>query len=243
MSVGLFVPCYVDQFYPQVAVAALELLEKLDVKVVYPEGQICCGQPMANSGFEKNSEAAGARMVEAFKEFEYIVGLSGSCVLHVKDHVNHQDPAHTLAERTYEICQFLHDVLKVSSFNVSFPHKVGLHASCHGLRGLREASATELMVEPYSIYKDLLKGVRDLELVQLERPDECCGFGGTFAVSEEAVSVAMGIDRVKDHHRHGAEVIVSADMSCLMHLDGLMRRNKIPLRAHHIVEILNGSVS
>lgn len=243
MTVGLFVPCYVDQFYPQVAIAALELLEKLGVKVVFPEDQICCGQPMANSGFEEKSKAAGARMVEAFSEFDYVVGLSGSCVLHVKDHVTHQDPKHTLGARTFEICQFLHDVLKVKSFDVSFPHKVGLHSSCHGLRGLREASSSELMEPPYSIYKELLSGVRDLELIQLERPDECCGFGGTFAVSEEAVSVAMGVDRVKDHHRHGAEVIVSADMSCLMHLDGLMRRNKIPLKVHHITEILNGSVS
>ncbi|PHN03924.1 (Fe-S)-binding protein [Flavilitoribacter nigricans] len=243
MKVGLFVPCYVDQFYPQAAIATLELLEKLGVDVEYPKQQTCCGQPMANSGYENAGWDVARRFVQNFKSFDYIVTPSGSCALHVKENydiLGVNDEVDRVRKRTYELCEFLTDVLKVEKLDASFPHKVGLHKSCHGLRGLRMAKTSELMVDDFSKLQYLLGLVQDIELVELARTDECCGFGGTFAVSEVAVSVKMGKDRIKDHESHGAEYITSADMSCLMHMEGLIRREKRPLQVVHIAEILNG---
>ncbi len=235
MKIGLFVPCYIDHFYPRVAVATLELLERLGCEVDFPRGQTCCGQPMANAGCE--TDAAGAHRVfeTSFRDVDYVVGPSGSCVLHVREHVDSD-----VGERTYELCQFLIEVLQIDRLDVSFAHRVGLHAACHGLRGLRLAKSSERRDPPFDHVARLLRMVDGLELVELSRADECCGFGGTFAVSEEAVSVRMGRDRVADHLRSGAEVITSTDMSCLMHLDGLIRREGRPLRVLHVAEILNG---
>jgi L-lactate dehydrogenase complex protein LldE len=125
--------------------------------------------------------------------------------------------------------------------DVTFPHRVGLHESCHGLRGLRLGRASEIAAPAFSKVERLLRGIAGLTLMQLERPDECCGFGGTFAVTEEAVSVRMGRDRLRDHLAHGVEVITGTDMSCLMHLEGLIRRERMPLRVLHVARILNGS--
>ncbi len=142
--------------------------------------------------------------------------------------------------RTFELCEFLTDQLGVTSLDARFPHRVGLHESCHGLRGLRLGSASELNIPPYSKVRQLLEMVDGLDLVPLDRPDECCGFGGTFAVTEEALSVKMGRDRLRDHLGHGAEVITATDMSCLMHLDGLARRQTLPVQIRHVAQILNG---
>ncbi len=236
MKVGLFVPCYIDQFYPQVAVATLELLERLGCDVAYPREQTCCGQPMANAGCAEDAEATHRHTAACFREFDYVVGPSGSCVLHLREHV---EQAATV--RYYELCQFLVEVLQVDRLHASFSGRVGLHASCHGLRGLRLASSSERREPPFDHVAHLLGMVDGLELVGLRRPDECCGFGGIFAVQEEAVSVRMGADRLDDHLQHGVEVITGADMSCLMHLDGLIRRRETPLRVLHVAEILNGS--
>ena len=199
MTVGLFIPCYVDQFYPQVAIATLQLLEKLGVQVEYPLRQSCCGQPMANAGFEHLTGDCNENFISNFSEFDYIVAPSGSCVLHVKDHLHsdkHSAKAESIRTKVYELTEFLTDVLKVQTLNARFPHKVGLHQSCHGLRGLCLAQMSELMAAPFSKPEYLLKLVKGIDLVSLQRFDECCGFGGTFAVSEEAVSVKMGKDRV-----------------------------------------------
>lgn len=243
MKVGLFVPCYVDQFYPQAAIATLQLLEKLGLEVVYPKQQTCCGQPMANSGYENTGWDVARRFVQNFKEFDYTVMPSGSCALHVKDNydiLGANDEVKHMRENTYELCEFLTDILNVEQLESSFPHKVGLHKSCHGLRGLRMAKPSELMVDSFSKMGYLLSLVKDIELVELTRTDECCGFGGTFAVGEVAVSVKMGKDRIKDHESNGAQYITSADMSCLMHMEGLIRRDKRSLQVVHIAEILNG---
>jgi L-lactate dehydrogenase complex protein LldE len=243
MTVGLFVPCYIDQFYPQAAIATLQLLEKLGVEVVYPKAQTCCGQPMANSGYENAGWDVARRFVRNFREFDYIVTPSGSCALHVKENygiVGVNDDVDKVRHNTYELCEFLTDILQVNTLEASFPHKVGVHQSCHGLRGLRLAKSSELMLDDFSKLRYLLSLVKDIELVELDRTDECCGFGGTFAVSEVAVSVKMGKDRISDHLRNGAEYITSADMSCLMHLEGLLRREKQPARVIHVAEILNG---
>jgi len=245
MTVGLFIPCYVNQFYPNAAKATLELLQKLGVDVVYPTKQTCCGQPMANSGFEHLSQGCNDLFIENFSSFDYIVGPSASCVLHIKDHLHSDkaaDKASEIRSKIYELVEFLTDVLKVEKLNASFPHKVGLHHSCHGLRGLYLSQMSELNAAPFSKPKQLLNMVKGLEQISLDRQDECCGFGGTFCVSEEAVSVKMGKDRITDHSKNGAEYITSSDLSCLMHLEGILHRNKSKVKIVHIAEILNSSL-
>lgn len=235
MRVALFVPCYIDQFYPQVAVASLELLEKLGCEVIVPIEQTCCGQPMANSGFASSTEGCDANFTQNFEGFDYIVGPSGSCVLHLKEH----HPVEKIRNSVYEICEFLTDVLKVSALSATFPHRIGLHQSCHGQRGLRLSSMSERNEKPFSKLQDLLSLVKGVEVVMPEREDECCGFGGTFCVTEEAVSVKMGQDRIKEHAANAVDYIVGADTSCLMHMEGILRRHGSKVQVKHIVEILN----
>lgn len=244
MTVGLFIPCYVDQFYPNAAKATLELLEKLGVNVVFPTKQTCCGQPMANSGYEHLTGDCNQLFIDNFAEFDYIVSPSGSCVLHVKDHLhvdNQEEKALGIRKKIYELTEFLTDILKVNQLKARFPHKVGVHQSCHGQRGLHISQMSELVAPPFSKPLYLLNMVEGLEIIPLDREDECCGFGGTFCVAEEAVSVKMGKDRVADHLKHGAEYITGADMSCLMHMEGILHRQKSQVKVIHIAEILNAN--
>lgn len=248
MKVALFVPCYVDQLYPQVALATVRVLERLGVEVVFPEEQTCCGQPMANAGFAAEAAPLARRFLEVFGGFDHVVCPSGSCTSMVR---NHYDPFlagrpgfEELKRGTFELCEFLVDVLGVGKLEGRYPHKVGLHRSCHGLRELRLGSSSERMDAPrFDKVGQLLAGLEGIELVQLSRQDECCGFGGTFAVAEEAVSCLMGRDRIADHAQAGAEVVTGTDVSCLMHLDGLARRAGRPLRFRHVAEILAEAVS
>jgi L-lactate dehydrogenase complex protein LldE len=146
-----------------------------------------------------------------------------------------------LKAKTFELCEFLTDVLHVERVSGRFPHKVGLHQSCHGLRELRLGSASELGGAgdaKSNKARKLLESLTGIELTQLSRPDECCGFGGTFAVAEEAVSCMMGLDRIHDHQQAGTEVLTANDMSCLLHLGGLISRQRVPMRVMHIAEIL-----
>lgn len=244
MKVALFIPCYVDQFYPQVAIATLQVLEKLGVEVVYPRQQTCCGQPMANAGFEHMAEGCNQNFVKNFSGYDYIVSPSGSCVLHVKEHLHasgHDDETLRIRHNIFELVEFLTDILKVESIACKFPHKVGLHQSCHGQRGLRLSQMSERVAPPFSKTCKLLNMAEGIELINLKRTDECCGFGGSFCVTEEAVSVKMGKDRVEDHLQHGAEFITSNDMSCLMHLEGIIKRGKSNVQIIHVAEILNSN--
>jgi L-lactate dehydrogenase complex protein LldE len=244
MTVGLFIPCYVDQFYPGAAIATLQLLEKLGVTVVYPPKQTCCGQPMANSGYEHLTTGCNELFIDNFSGFDYIVSPSGSCILHIKDHLHsegRENEAVQVRRKVYELTEFLTDILKVDRLDAVFPHKVGVHQSCHGQRGLKISQMTELVAAPFSKPVQLLNMVKGIELIPLSRQDECCGFGGTFCVAEEAVSVKMGVDRVSDHLEHGAEYITGADMSCLMHMEGILRRRGSKVKVLHIAEILNSS--
>lgn len=244
MRVALFVPCFIDQFFPQVAMATLQLLEGFDIDVDFPEQQTCCGQPMANTGCVEETRPLAELYYRTFKEYEYVVCPSGSCTAMVRRHygayVRQRDDFQQLCDRTYELCEFLTDILKIEQLPGRFPHRVGLHQSCHGLRELRTGSCSERVEQSFSKTGRLLQMIDGLELVDLERNDECCGFGGTFAVAEEAISCRMGQDRIADHRRAEAEVITASDMSCLMHLDGLIRRNGEPLRVMHVAEILAG---
>ncbi len=242
MKVGLFIPCYVDQFYPNAGIATYKLLVKLGVDVTYPVGQTCCGQPMANSGFAHLTTDCDRLFVDNFAGFDYIVSPSGSCVLHIKDHLHSEeeaDKALGIRKKIYELVEFLVDILKVGNLHASFPHKVGLHQSCHGQRGLMLTQMTELVAPYFSKPGQLLAQVKGLELVELSRADECCGFGGTFCVVEEAISSKMGKDRINDHLLHGAEYITGSDMSCLMHMEGILKRADSKVKVLHIAEILN----
>lgn len=244
MRVGLFIPCYIDQFYPQAAIATLELLEKSGAEVTYPLKQTCCGQPMANSGFEHLTKGCDELFIRNFQDFDYIVSPSGSCVLHIKDHLyaeKDEAAAENIRHKIFELTEFMTDILKVNNLKARFPHKVSIHQSCHGQRGLKISQMSELVAPHFSKPGQLLKQVEGLQLVTLRRPDECCGFGGTFCVAEEAVSAKMGKDRAADHVSSGAEYITSADMSCLMHLEGILRRQKSNLKVKHIAEILNAN--
>jgi L-lactate dehydrogenase complex protein LldE len=251
-SVALFVPCYVDQFFPHVAIAALTVLERLGIAVDVPEGAACCGQPAANAGFAREGHSTIARFVDVYAQYERIIVLSGSCAVHVKQHAG-EVAAHRgrtdsagarVAERTTEFCTFLHDELGVdwiAGLGATYHGRVAVHIGCHALRGLGLAKPSELQVRPFDKVRALLGAVRGLEVAELSRPDECCGFGGTFAVGEPAVSTKMGRDRLQDMTTHGAQAVVSTDVSCLMHLDGLARRKRMGLPMYHVAEVLAGT--
>jgi len=244
MNVALFIPCYVNQFYPQVAIATLRLLEKFNCNVFYPEQQTCCGQPMANSGYEHLAQNCNELFTDNFSAYDYIVCPSGSCTLHIKEHLHSnkkEAQASSIRKRVYELTEFMTDILKIEDLQSSFPYKVGIHQSCHGQRGLKLSQMSELVAPPFSKPEQLLQMVENIELVNLNRSDECCGFGGTFCVVEEAVSVKMGKDRVADHEKNEVEIITGVDMSCLMHLEGILKRQKSNIRVKHIAEILLGN--
>jgi L-lactate dehydrogenase complex protein LldE len=241
-KVGLFIPCYIDQLYPGVGLATLQVLEKFNIDVEYPMDQTCCGQPMVNAGCAEDAAPLAEKFYTIFKNYSYVVCPSGSCTAmvryHYEEYLRGQAGFAELKKKTFELCEFLTDVLKVEKIEGWFPYKVGLHQSCHGLRELRLASSSERMGHPFNKIRPLLASLDGITLVELNRPDECCGFGGTFAVGEEAVSCMMGKDRIIDHEKSGTEVLTGVDMSCLMHLEGLIRREGKPIRVMHIAEIL-----
>jgi L-lactate dehydrogenase complex protein LldE len=245
LKAALFIPCYVDALFPEVGIATLELLERLGVTVDYPLDQTCCGQPMANSGCEKDAAGAEALFVRNFTGYDYIVTPSGSCTHHVRHKLTAIAQTAAVAKvrrSTYELVEFVHDVLEVREFPwAEFRHTVGLHNGCASLRALRTASISEIHAPAFSKPLALLSKVKGIKFARPERPDECCGFGGTFSVFEEPVSARMGYDKVSDHARAGAEYIVSADMSCLMHQKGCAERMGTPIKFIHIAQILNGA--
>lgn len=245
MTVALFAPCYVDQLYPQVAMAALQVLEQLGVDVDVPSGAACCGQPPSNAGFARLGDNALRTFVRTFADYDRTIVLSGSCALHVRAHASHvgTSGAH-VAAHTVEFCSFLHDVIgveRVAALGAVFPRRVAVHTGCHGLRGLGLASPSELQIGRYDKVRALLGTVRGLTFATLSRPDECCGFGGSFAVGEPAVSVKMGRDRIQDYELGRADAVVSTDVSCLMHLQGLARRDGIALPMMHVAQVLAGT--
>lgn len=245
MRIGLFIPCYIDQFYPQVGLATVEVLRRFpQLTLEFPRAQTCCGQPMANTGCLDDTRPLAQRFVDIFADYDHVVAPSASCVSMVRHHYEglfHADARfERLQTRVWELCEFLVDVLQVDTWPSSFPHRVGLHMSCHGLRELRLGACSERMGEQPDKVRQLLGLVPGLELVPLRRADECCGFGGTFAVAEEGVSVMMGSDRVEDHLQAGAEVMTATDTSCLMHMEGIVRRCAQPLSIMHVSEILAG---
>ena len=223
IKAGLFIPCYIDQLYPEVGMATVRLLEKLGVELDFPEEQTCCGQPMLNAGFAEEARPVARKFAALFDAHDYVVCPSGSCTSMVRNHYPELLEGHfdgrPLEGRVFELCEFIVDVLEVEAVDARFPHPVE---------------------ERYDKVRGLLASVRDIEIVEPSRPHECCGFGGMFAVAEGDVSASMGRDKVGEHFAAGARYITGPDMSCLMHLDGIIRREKVPVSVKHIAEILAG---
>ena len=241
MTIGLFIPCYVDAVYPEVGVATYKLLRHLGLDVTYPLGQTCCGQPMANAGFERMSKPLVQKFDELFSKFDYVVAPSASCAAFVR--VNHPgiiDEPHICetAKKTMDVVEFLHDVLKVKALPGRFLHRVSIHNSCHGVRELGLSSPSEQHVPQFNKIIDLLRLKDGIEIFEPERKDECCGFGGMFAIEETAVSKQMGIDKVKRHIATGAEYVTGPDSSCLMHMAGVAKKQGLNIKFKHVVEIL-----
>ncbi|MEU0275861.1 (Fe-S)-binding protein [Streptomyces sp. NPDC006307] len=227
MRVALFVTCVNDAVYPATGIAVVRLLRRLGTEVDFPAQQTCCGQPQYNTGYRRETLPLVRRTVRAFEGYEYVVTPSGSCAAMVRD-AYPKLGAPELGPRTYELTEFLVDVLGVTDVGAYFPHTVTYHPSCHGLRMLGLGDRP----------RRLLEAVKGLELVELPGAEECCGFGGTFAVKNAAVSVAMGRDKVRNAAGTGAAVLCGADNSCLMHIGGILRREGERMRAVHIAEIL-----
>ena len=245
MKIGLFVPCYVDAVYPEVGIATYKLLTHLGLEVDYPMNQTCCGQPMANAGFQTKAQKMAADFDEMFKPFDYVVAPSASCAAFVKlhhPHLLHGKQECSAAKSVMDVVEFLHDVLKVTSLPGKFPHVVSVHNSCHGVRELGLSSPSERNIPMYSKIKDLLQLVEGITVKEPERPDECCGFGGMFSIEEPAVSVQMGKDKLKRHMATGAEFITGPDSSCLMHMQGVAKREQMPIQFIHVVQILSAGL-
>lgn len=241
MKIGLFIPCYVDAVYPEVGVATYKLLRHLNLDVTYPLKQTCCGQPMANAGFENEAVPLAKKFEDKFKEFDYVVAPSVSCTAFIKLNyprlLKGKHECQT-SDKIMDVVEFLHDVVKVNQPLGTFPHKVSLHNSCHGVRELGLSSPSEEHVAPFNKIKDLLQLVQGIDVVEPDRPDECCGFGGMFSVEETAVSTQMGIDEVERHIATGAKYITGADCSCLMHMAGIARKQGKDIQFKHVIEIL-----
>ena len=251
MKIGLFVPCYVDALYPEVGVSTLRLLRSLGLDVDYPEKQTCCGQPMGNAGFERMAVPLAQKFDELFAPYDYVVAPSASCAAYVrffhprlmngsnKPFEPHECEA---AKKTMDLVEFLHDVIQVKSLPAIFPHKVSVHNSCHGVRELGLSSPSERNIPKFNKIIDLLRLVEGIEILEPERPDECCGFGGMFAVEEQAVSARMGLEKVRRHMATGAEYITGPDSSCLMHMQGVAQKQGLDIKFIHVAQILSAGL-
>ena len=237
-KVSLFVTCMVDQFYPEIGEATVRLLRHLGVEVDFPADQTCCGQVALNSGYRSHAVAVARRFVDVFRDSEMIVAPSGSCVTTVFTHfpeLLHEfselaDEVESLRNRTFELTQYLVDVLGVEEVGASLPKstRVAYHDCCHALRDLGVAS------QP----RQLLQSVEGIELVELTDCTNCCGFGGTFAVKYSEISTAILNEKLRHVEASGADILTAVDASCLMHMGGAMRRQKMRARPMHIAELL-----
>jgi L-lactate dehydrogenase complex protein LldE len=241
MRVALAIPCYVDQLRPQAARAALALLERLGCEVALDFGAPCCGQPMFNAGQQPAARAAAEQWARVSSDFDAIVVPSGSCAHHVRRHLpgllSSRTAAHA-ASVTYELCEFIAGPLGRPLVTGRFPYRVAMHLGCHAQRGLRLGGASELHQALDGSMRALLAGLDGLTFAELDRPDECCGFGGSFAIGEPDVSVSMGRDKLADVGRHHADVLVSSDPSCLLHLEAIEQHQGLGLRTLYVAELL-----
>jgi L-lactate dehydrogenase complex protein LldE len=235
MNVQIFIPCFIDQLYPQTAFNMVKVLEKAGCNVSYNANQTCCGQPAFNAGFWEESKAVCSKFLDDFKDAEYVVAPSASCVGFVRNYYSklfanssEHNNVLKLAHKTYEFSEFMVKVLGVNNTNAILQGKATYHDSCAGLRECK------IKQEP----RELLSNVKGLELVEMNDVETCCGFGGTFAVKFEAISVAMADQKVNHALATGAEYLISTDLSCLMHLDGYIKKKGFNLKTMHIADVL-----
>lgn len=238
MRVALMVTCLGDALFPDVGKSVVRLLHRLGVDAEFPEGQTCCAQPMVNTGYLDEAVPVVRTFVDAFEGYDAVVAPSGSCagcarhqhaiVGRRSGDVALQDRIAEVSPRVYELSEFLVDVLGVEDVGASFPHAVTYHPTCHSLRMLGVGDRPTR----------LLRAVHGLRLVDLPAAEQCCGFGGTFAVKNADTSVAMGSDKARHVRESGAEVLVAGDSSCLMHIGGLLSRERSGVRVMHLAEVL-----
>ena len=235
MKVQLFIPCFVDQLYPQTAFNMVKVLEKATCEVVYNTNQTCCGQPAFNAGFWEESKQVCSKFMKDFDGADYIVAPSASCVGFVRNYypkLFENSAVHNqvkdLGKRIFEFSEFLIDVLKIENYGAEFNAKATYHDSCAALRECKIKEAP----------RKLLSHVKGLELVEMNDVETCCGFGGTFAVKFEAISIGMADQKVTNALATGAEYIISTDLSCLMQLDGYIKGKQFPMKTMHIADVL-----
>jgi L-lactate dehydrogenase complex protein LldE len=234
-NIALFIPCFVDQLNPQVGIDMARVLRRIGYAVNFPKAQTCCGQPAFNSGYWDAARPLAERFVKIFRNSDAVLCPSGSCTTMVRNFYPELlvgtpllAEARDLGTRVYEFSEFLIKVAKIGDVGASFPHRVAYHDACHALRELH------LKQEP----RELLRHVRGLELVEMPYSEECCGFGGTFATTFPMISSAMGETKAANAEASGAAYVTSTDPSCLMHVDGILRLRKCPVRTIHIASIL-----
>ena len=233
--VALFIPCFVDQLSPQVGMDMAHVLSRISCGLNFPAEQTCCGQPAFNTGYWKDARPLAERFVRVFREAEAIVCPSGSCTTMVRNFYPEllagsplHDEAVQIGRRVYEFSEYLVKVARVGDVGASFPHRVTYHDACHALRELR------LKQEP----RELLRHVREIELIEMPYSEECCGFGGTFVTKFHMISAAMGDTKAGNAEKSGAEFVTSTDPSCLMQVEGVLRRRNSPVRTIHLASIL-----
>ena len=236
MKVQLFIPCFVDQLYPDTAFNMVRILEKAGCTVHYNTDQTCCGQPAFNAGFQDDAKEVCLKFLKDFSGTDYIVSPSASCTGFVRNYYpglfidsSFNKEVKAVGKRIYEFSDFLVNVLKLENFNASLAGKATYHDSCSALRKCK------IKTEP----RKLLSHVKGLELIEMADVETCCGFGGSFAVKFESISLAMADQKVNHALKTGAKYLISTDLSCLMHLDGYIRHKGLPLKTLHIADVLS----
>jgi L-lactate dehydrogenase complex protein LldE len=235
MKVQLFIPCFVDQLYPQTAFNMVKVLEKACCEVHYNTNQTCCGQPAFNAGFWDEARDVCSKFIKDFEGADYIVAPSASCVGFVRNYYSklfenssQHNTVKDLGKRIYEFSEFLTDVLKIENYGAVLNGKATYHDSCAALRECKIKTGP----------RKLLSFVKGLELVEMNDVETCCGFGGTFAVKFDAISTGMADQKITNALETGAEYIISTDLSCLMQLDGFIKNKNLPLKTMHIADVL-----
>lgn len=235
MRVQLFIPCFIDQLYPQTAFNMVKVLEKATCTVHYNPNQTCCGQPAYNAGFCDDARAVAAKFLQDFEGTDYIVAPSASCVGFVRNYypkLFENSAAHhqvkELNNRVYEFTEFLTEVLKIENYGAVLPGKATYHDSCAALRECKIKESP----------RRLLRHVKNLELIEMNDTETCCGFGGTFSVKYEPISIAMADQKINHALATGADYLVSTDISCLMQLQGYIDQKKLPIKTMHIADVL-----
>ena len=238
--VALFVTCLVDLFYPEIGEATVSVLRKHGVEVTFPRDQICCGQPVFNSGFRADAAAVARHTMRVFKDAEAVVLPSGSCADMLREHYPHlfedpaeKDAARAFAARCYELTEYLSKVLGVTQYDSDFAGRITYHDSCHMCRGLG------LKQEP----RTAIAGVKGAELIEMPMSEECCGFGGSFSVRLPEVSEAIMVKKIEAAQASGAETLVTADPGCMMHMAGGISRRGDRIKIMHIAQLLAGQKS